>query len=228
MSVARFQTPKAVVFDLDGTLVDSAADIAVALNGAFRPLGVDTFSDADVMQMIGGGSMILIEKAAARAGLPLDATGKAAVTDRFMKVYHEVSAQGRGLYPGARELLALLRDSGIKLAICTNKPAPVTVTAVKALGLTGLVDFTLGATEVVPKKPAPDMLLACCGALGATPATTIMVGDSGADRGAANAAGSPCILVDFGYAKGPVAALEPDAIVSNLLDIAPLIGVLHR
>lgn len=217
--------PAAVVFDLDGTLVDSAADITIALNDAFRPLGVPSFSDSDVKEMIGGGSLVLIEKAAKRAGLPLDAAGKADIVERFMDVYRQVSSEGRGLYPGASELLDTLRRAGIGTAICTNKPAPVTEIAVKALGLTPLVDWVIGAREDVPKKPAPDMLLACCTALGVAPAATIMVGDSGADRGAATAAGMPCVLVDFGYAKGPVADLKPEAIVSHLLHIPPLIGL---
>jgi phosphoglycolate phosphatase len=139
-----------------------------------------------------------------------------------MAVYHDVSARGRGLYPGAHDLLRQLRDAGIKLAICTNKPAPVTRTAVEALGLAPLVDFALGASDDIPKKPAPDMLLACCRALDVPIARTLMVGDSSADRGAAAAAGCGCILVDFGYAKGPVADLEPEAIVSHLMDIPAL------
>jgi phosphoglycolate phosphatase len=112
-----------------------------------------------------------------------------------------------------------LRAGGIKTAICTNKPAPVTTVAVRALGLEPLMDHVLGASEAIRKKPHADMLLHICGALGCKPADTVMVGDSIADHGVARAAGAPVILVDFGYAKEPVTGMGADAVVSHLSEI---------
>jgi phosphoglycolate phosphatase len=221
--MSRFPFPQAIVFDLDGTLVDSVADIATALNAAVAPLAGGAFALDDVKLMIGGGSMVLIRKALDSRGVTLDEQAWTETLQRFMRVYSDVSAEGRGLYPGAHELLRHLRVSGIKTAICTNKPAPVTHIAVKALGLDSLVDFTIGASDSMPKKPHADMLLACCTALKAAPAATIMVGDSAADHGAAVAAGAACIMVDFGYSKVPVAQMKPDAVVSRLLDIPGLL-----
>jgi phosphoglycolate phosphatase len=220
--------PKAVVFDLDGTLVDSAADIAAAANGAFAPLGVPPFSDDEIKAMIGGGSMVLIERAAAKAGLPLDGGAKAELFGRFMEVYRAVSAEGRGLYPGAVEVLVELRGRGVRTALCTNKPAPVTEIAVAALGLVPHLDFVLGATDEMPKKPNPDMLHACLGVLGVAPGDAAMVGDSAADHGAARAAGTAVVLVDFGYSKVPVASLAPDAVVSRLADVPAALERLVR
>ncbi len=211
--------PEAVVFDLDGTLVDSAADIAHALNGAFAPLGFEHFGYDDVKAMIGGGSSVLIDRAAIKAGLTLDPLARADLQGRFMAVYRQVSADGRGLYPGAQELLYYLRGNNIRSAICTNKPAPVTDIAVRALGLHTLVDHVIGASDAIAKKPDAAMLLACCKALNSAPSRTVMVGDSAADHGAARAAGCLSILVDFGYSKIPVADLQPDAVVSHLDDI---------
>lgn len=208
--------PKAVVFDLDGTLVDSAPDIARACNAAFAPLGVPPFPLDDVKAMIGGGSAVLIERAIRAAGLPVTPERHAEVLGRFMCVYCDVSAEGRGLYPGAIETLARLKSDGVATALCTNKPAAVTSIAVAALGLGPHLDFVLGATDDVPKKPDPAMLNACCRALGVHPREAVMVGDSGADNGAARAAGAAIVLVDFGYAKSPVASLGPDAVISHL------------
>jgi phosphoglycolate phosphatase len=136
-----------------------------------------------------------------------------------MKVYADVSALGRGIYPGALDLLADLRRAGIKTALCTNKPAPITTIAVRALGLEALLDHVLGASEALAKKPDPAMLHACCQALGVQPRDTVMVGDSGADNGAARAAGCKVVLVDFGYSKAPVASFGADAVISHLADL---------
>lgn len=220
--------PKAVVFDLDGTLVDSAPDIARACNAAFAPLGVPPFPLDDVKAMIGGGSAVLIERAIRAAGLPVTPERHADVLGRFMGVYREVSAEGRGLYPGAIETLVRLKAAGFVIALCTNKPAPVTTIAVQALGLGPHLDVVRGATDDVPKKPDPAMLNACCRALDVHPSEAVMVGDSGADNGAARAAGSAIVLVDFGYAKSPVASLGPDAVISRLADLPAAIDRLAR
>lgn len=211
--------PKAVIFDLDGTLVDSARDIAEATNTAFAPLGVPPFPIDDVKAMIGGGSAVLIERAVKAAGLPLTPETHAEILGRFMGIYKEVSALGRGIYPGAIELLAGLKARGIKTAICTNKPAPVTDIAVRALGLLPHLDYVLGASDRIAKKPDGAMLHDCCRAVGVQARQTIMVGDSGADNGAARAAGCKIVLVDFGYSKVPVASMGPDAVISHLSDL---------
>jgi phosphoglycolate phosphatase len=207
---------RAVIFDLDGTLVDSAPDIAEAMNAAFAPLGVPPFPIEDVKAMIGGGSAVLIERAVKAAGMPYTPASHAEILARFMGRYKDVSALGRGLYPGAIDVLRGLREAGVKTALCTNKPAPVTEIAVQALGLAGHLDYVLGASDRIAKKPAADMLHDCCRAVGVHPREAVMVGDSGADSGAARAAGCKIVLVDFGYSKQPVASLGPDAIISHL------------
>lgn len=210
---------KAVVFDLDGTLVDSAADIAEALNDAFGRRGIPAFPIDDVKAMIGGGSAVLVEKAAIAAGLAIDAAGEAALLAEFMTVYKTVSAEGRGLYPGALELLDHLKSGGVHVALCTNKPEPVTHIAVKALGIGPYLDVVVGGRDDMPKKPQPHMLRACLSPFGIDVAAAVMVGDSGADHGAARAAGTSIVMVDFGYSKVPVHSLEPDAVVSHLREI---------
>ncbi|MBV1696622.1 MAG: HAD-IA family hydrolase [Hyphomicrobiales bacterium] len=211
--------PGAVVFDLDGTLVDSAADIARAMNSGFAPFGVAPFDATAVMGMIGGGAAVAIQRAAHAAGLELNPTELAGVSERFFAAYAEVSAEGNGLFPGAIEILTELRAQGVRTAVCTNKAERVARIAVRALGLMPHVDIVVGARDDVPKKPEPHMLRACIEPFGIAPAAAIMVGDSAADLGAGRAAGSRVILVDFGYSKTPASELGADALVSSLWDV---------
>ena len=217
--------PKAVVFDLDGTLVDSAADIARALNGGFDGFGIPAFSTEDVHGFIGAGAGPAIQRASEAAGLALSDADRARITQRFFARYREVSAEGNGLYPGARELLLELRARGIKTALCTNKAEPVAHIAIKALGLAGLFDVAVGARDDRPRKPFPDMIRACIDPAGVAPHDAVMIGDSIADAQAARAAGVPIILTSFGYSPTPVADLKPDAIIHHLDEV---IGWLPR
>ena len=104
----------------------------------------------------------------------------------------------------------------------------MTEIAVRALGLTPWLDHVVGAHDHIPKKPAPDMLLACCHAFDVHPRDVVMVGDSGADAGAARAAGAALVLVDFGYSKAPVSTLGADAVVSHLADVPRVLARLGR
>lgn len=216
-STLRF--PKAVVFDLDGTLVDSAADIARAINAGFELVGVPPFTPHDVHRMVGGGAAVAIQRAAEAAGIKLSDTEHARVMERFFAKYREVSAEGNGLYPGARELLVGLRARGVKTALCTNKAEPVAHIAVKALGIADLFDVTVGARDDRPRKPFPDMIHACIDPAGVAARDAVMIGDSRADCEAARAAGVPVILTSFGYSTTPVAELKPDAIVGHLDEV---------
>jgi phosphoglycolate phosphatase len=226
MTTRRY--PTAVVFDLDGTLVDSAADIARAINAGFAPLGVAPFAPQAVIAMIGGGAAVAIQRAAEIAGVRLSDGDRAAVTERFFATYAQVSAEGNGLYPGAMDMLAELRGAGVRTAICTNKAERIAHIAVRALGLTAHMDTVVGARDDMPKKPEPHMLRACLEPHGIDPTAAVMVGDSAADLGAARAAGSRVVLVDFGYSKVPVSELGPDAVIGHLSELPDTLHRLHR
>jgi phosphoglycolate phosphatase len=211
--------PRAVVFDLDGTLVDSAPDIARALNAGFAPLGVPPFPAASVHGMIGGGAAVAVRRAAAAAAITLDETEEALVVARFFKTYAAASAEGNGLYPGASETLARLKAAGIGLALCTNKAERITRIALGALGIAHHFDMVVAARDDRPKKPDPAMVLAALGPLGVEPSHAVMVGDSAADVGAARAAGCRCVVVSYGYAPVPAAELGADRVIDALVEL---------
>jgi phosphoglycolate phosphatase len=208
--------PRAIVFDLDGTLVDSAPEIQEALNAAFGPIGVPPFELAAVKTLIGGGAPAAVRRAAQMVGLALPEPEERRVLAHFYEVYVAASARGRGLYPGARELLASLADEGFGLAICTNKAEHVTAVALDALGIRPFFGAVVGALDGRAKKPDPEPVLAALAGLGIAASDAVMVGDTSADIGAARAAGLPSIAIAHGYAKVPVMELGADAVVADL------------
>jgi phosphoglycolate phosphatase len=227
-SVPRSSWPRAIVFDLDGTLVDSAPDIKLAVDAAFAPLGVPPFDLAAVKGMIGGGGRAAIGRAAALIGLPLSEAETEAALERFYPVYADASSKGRGLYPGAKELLSALAEQGIPLGLCTNKAEDVTAIALEALGLRRYFRVVAGARDDLPKKPDPAALRAVYERLidAPSPADVIMIGDSEADIGAAKAAGCRSIAITHGYARVPIAELGADTIVGSLSEIPAAIAKL--
>lgn len=222
--------PRAIVFDLDGTLVDSAPDIQLAINAAFEPLGVAPFDLTAVKSMIGGGARAAIGRAAGLAGLTLSAAETEEALARFYPVYGEASSKGRGLYPGAEQLLSQLTDQGIPLGLCTNKAEPITAIALEALRIRRFFRTVIGARDDLPKKPDPTMLRAAFTPLatGIDPASVVMVGDTAADIGAARAAGCRSIAISHGYSRIPAAELGADLIVETLSEVPSAMAGLMR
>lgn len=212
-------SPKAIVFDLDGTLVDSAPEIAAALNSAMTEIGQPPFPLTEVHSFIGGGAKVALQKALAARGAAIEAPVFDAMMASFYKVYAEVSEAGNGLYPGVVETLERLHAAGVPLGICTNKAAHIAEIALRALGIAPFFTVVVGAHDDLPRKPAPEMLLTALSALGARPVEALMVGDSRSDVGAARAAACPVIAVSYGYAHGPVADLAADRVIDHMPDL---------
>ncbi|MGD9803906.1 MAG: HAD-IA family hydrolase [Hyphomicrobiaceae bacterium] len=222
--------PRAIVFDLDGTLVDSAPDIQLAINAAFKPFGLPPFDLPAVTTMIGGGARPAISRAAALAGLSLSESETDDALARFYPVYAEASSAGRGLYPGAKELLSGLASQSIPLGLCTNKAEPIAEIALDALGIRHFFGSVVGARDDLPKKPDPAALRAAFTPLVAdvVAADVLMIGDTTADIGAARAAGCRSIAITHGYSRVPVIELGADAIVDNLAEIPAALARLAR
>ncbi|MDK3017221.1 phosphoglycolate phosphatase [Pseudodonghicola flavimaris] len=193
----------AIVFDLDGTLIDSAPDIHAALNQVMTEAGGSPFDLATVISFIGGGVPLLVERALQAQGRPM--AEHATLTARMLQVYGAASAVRTRLYPGLPETLETLRAAGHALGICTNKPEAPARDILDAFDLTRFFPVIIGGDTLAVKKPDPAPLEAAYAALPAGP--RIYVGDSETDAETARRAGVPFLLFTEGYRKSPVEAL---------------------
>ena len=221
-------TAEGILFDLDGTLVDTAGDIALALNGALAEIGTSPVSLEVVRTLIGRGAPSLIARSLERNGVATDAEGRDRLHDRFLLHYRELQAQGRSVataYPGAEDALRSLRARGLKVAVVTNKDHALAVNTLAAAGLAGYVDLTLGGDSVARRKPAPDPLLQACRECSIAVPRALMVGDSVNDVMAARAAGIAVWCVPYGYNEGEdPRALPCDRFVESLAELPALLG----
>jgi phosphoglycolate phosphatase len=185
-----------VLFDLDGTLIDSAPDICSALGQAHAELGLPVHDVVAVRKMIGEGQRILVERSVAQAG------GAPALVDevlpRFRRHYSEHLVEKTTLYPGVKQTLAALAPR-LPLAVATNKPGDWARRIVKQLELEPYLRWVMGEDDVGARKPDPRLLLTLCERAGVTPDEALMVGDSAIDRAAARAANMRMALCTYGF-----------------------------
>jgi phosphoglycolate phosphatase len=210
--------PKLVMFDLDGTLVDSVADIALSLNRALGDLGLPAVSELQVRTWVGRGASRLIycvlEQGHRSPALHDE------LLARFMARYQESVCEVSTVYPGARELLLACKAAGLHLACVTNKPYAPAKALLEALDLIEPFDLLLGGDSLPHKKPHPGPLQHCLQHFGVTAAQSLMVGDSRNDVEAARAAGVRVVAVPWGYNHGePIEAAQPDWLVDSLQEL---------
>jgi phosphoglycolate phosphatase len=217
----------AVLFDLDGTLLDTAADIALALNRSVAEYGWAPLPESGVRGMIGRGSPVLIERAAVASGRSLDESTRAALIERFFHHYgalQELDEYSARPYPGAAEALRILHHAGLRTGIVTNKQQRFAKGLLKGLGLSGYVDVIVGGDSCERRKPDPQPLLFACASLHVSPSWAMMVGDSINDVQAARAAGMPILCVPYGYNEGrDPRSLECDALIDTLAELPALL-----
>ena len=211
--------PRAVVFDLDGTLIDSAGDIADVLNICLAEAGMPAFDQPAVATMIGGGARVLAERALVRLGRHLDEALLDRLHHGFARRYEALGAGRSQPFPGAVQVLEALSRDGVGLGICTNKPEEITTRVLDGLDLSRWFGAVIGESPRLPRKPDPAMLLAALAQLGAAAADAVMIGDSAADVGTAKAAGVKVIAVSFGYTTIPARELGADAVVDDYSEL---------
>lgn len=216
--------PRAVLFDLDGTLVDSAPDIHEALNETLASLGEPPFTLEAVIGMIGAGVPKLIERAYAGLAKEIDPASRDRVVARFLALYKPRAARLTTLNAGASEATRRLKEEGRGVGVVTNKPDAETREILAHFGLLDLLDVVVGGDAGPEKKPAPGLLLLACERLGMAPGDVLFVGDSENDVEAARAAGIAVVAVRGGYTTRGADALGADRVVDRLTDIFDMTG----
>ena len=214
----------AVVWDLDGTLVDSAADIAASLNRLLAAEGLPVLSDNRVRGMIGEGVRTLIRRGLEAHGVTPDDGRLDALVDRFLAIYADVATESTRLFPGAREALNVLCEAGLRQGICTNKPEAITRQVLAGLGIAGFFDVVVGGDTLPRNKPDPLPLRTVLGGLDALPEQALMVGDSAIDVLTAHAAGVGVVFVTCGYGPGPSHPHEADYQIDDLSDLPAVVA----
>ena len=215
----RGQKPEAVVFDLDGTLADSAPDIHYSLNTVLSRNGLPPLELNAVKVMIGGGPEVLVRKALDELGVVTMPGEIRRLSTGFEDTYSELGNTLTTLFRGAAECLDHLKRIGIPVGLCSNKPEYICHQLLSDLDIRRYFDEIQGSGTGLPTKPHPEALLAVLRQLAATPARALYVGDSSTDVETGRAAGTPVALVKGGYTAVPATALGADCVVESLADV---------
>lgn len=207
--------PETIVFDLDGTLVDTAPDLTAALNAVMQSLGRRQVSLHDVRHMVGRGARYLIERAMEATGAPAKQADLDELVRLFVMHYGANIVATSRPFEGVETVTKRLRNRGHKLGICTNKPEALAVKLIAELGLRELFPVILGADSRPYKKPDPRHLFDTIADLGGSEANAVLIGDSETDVKTARAANIPVIAVSFGYTEIPPHDLGADAVIDH-------------
>jgi phosphoglycolate phosphatase len=210
-----------LVFDLDGTLVDSAPDLLRCLNAVLAEQGRTGVSLADIRAMVGDGAAKLVERGFADTGAPVEPAALPALVQRFLLHYSAGRHALTQVFPGVVETLARLRARDCRLGVCTNKPYGPTMEILELLGLAGYFGAVTGGDSLPVRKPDPGHLLGTLDLLGASASQAVMIGDSANDVAVARAAGVPALIVRYGYTRIPAEELGADAVIDSFDDIIP-------
>jgi phosphoglycolate phosphatase len=213
-------TAPTIVYDLDGTLADTAGDLMGALNVVLVHEGLAPLPMENARPMLGAGARALIQRGFAASGRVLAPLKLEALFGDFLAHYNAHIADRTKLYPGVEKALAAFARDGWRQAVCTNKMEGSARLLMETLGVSGRFDFICGQATFGVGKPDPKPLLGTIAALGGIRARAVMVGDSVTDIKTARAAGLPVIAVDFGYTDVPVAELGPDRVISHFDQLA--------
>jgi phosphoglycolate phosphatase len=221
-------TIKAVVFDLDGTLVDTAPDLMAATNHVLSLLRRRPITMPEVRTFVGRGARIMIERGVAATGDAIDDASLTYYHAEFLRHYEGHTADRSEIFPGVVALLKRLADSGIKAGVCTNKPEGLSRQLLDALDLSRFIGAIIGPDTIGIGKPDAAPYLEAVKRLGVEPRHSLMVGDSEVDILTARAAGVPVIAVTFGYTARPVAEFRPDYLISHFDEIWDILNLKRK
>ena len=211
--------PPTVVFDLDGTLIDTAPDLIGALNVVLAREGLPALPLASARNMIGGGARKLIERGLEAEDRNVSASDLARMMQDFIDHYAEHIADASRPFEGLEAALDELAADGYRLAVCTNKLEWLSKRLLDQLELSHRFAAICGADTFGVAKPDPAILRQTVARAGGELASAIMVGDAGTDVGVARRAGVPVIAVSFGYTEVPITELKPDRIIHHMSEL---------
>ena len=217
---------RTIVFDLDGTLIDTAPDLVATLNVVFAREGWPQVPYAVARNQIGGGARAMIARGIATEGIAVPPAKLEQLFADFIAHYSEHIADRSRPFPGLTEALDRLAAGGARFAVCTNKLERLSVLLLKELNLADRFAAICGQDTFGMQKPDPEVLRRTVAAAGGSLAGAIMIGNSLTDIRTARAAGIPVIAVDFGYSERPVAELGPDRTVSHFAELPAAIAAI--
>jgi len=218
----KFIDKKAILFDLDGTIIDSVPDLAISINLMLKQLGRETFEEDTIRYWVGNGALVLVSRAlsgSTEVDADLDPKLFEEAFALFSKFYLQSPAVSTQLYPNVKESLTKLHDK-YTLVIVTNKAVEFVAPILKGLGIYDLFEFYIGGNSLERKKPDPMQLLYVCKRLNISVDEAVMVGDTKNDILSANSANMQSIGLTYGYNYGePIITYHPDLIVDDFSDI---------
>lgn len=220
---ARFPT---VIYDLDGTLIDSAKDMQVAVSNVLIDHGLPAVTQDDVRFFMGQGSKVTMAKAFAKYGKTLDDEALSAVTREFVRYYEADPISHTVAFAGVADVVAGFARLGLKQGVCTNKFETPSRMILEHLKLMPPIADVAGADTFPVRKPDPRHILMLVERMGGDPKRAVMIGDSIHDVEAAHAAGLPAVLVSWGYTVKPASELGAEAVIQQFADLPKALGTL--
>ncbi|WP_445535504.1 phosphoglycolate phosphatase [Acinetobacter sp. G18] len=220
MSVAQLSKRDLILFDLDGTLVDSAADLYRSMNLSLQSLGWPLVTEVQIREWVGKGASKLCESVLLHLFGKLDAEQHKVLLHTFVETYGAELCVNTQIYSGVPEFLKHCQTLNIKMACVTNKPVKLAQGLLDALELTSYFQVVLGGDSLPERKPHPLPLLHCMQSLNTSASQSLMIGDSSNDVEAARRAGIDCIVVSYGYNHGEsIYDCQPQQVIDSLAEL---------
>ena len=212
-------TKKYIIFDLDGTLINSIPDMCREISLFLNKHGRRALSEAETVSVIGNGATVLLKGAFSLTGEAIKENEMPDLLAAWLDQYGKAEMAETKPYPHVEETLGKLKERGCRLAVCTNKPHTPTEAILTKLDLKKYFDAILDADALPERKPRPEPLWEAVRRMGGTNDSAVMVGDSETDAETARAAGVPVVLLSYGYTHIPYEEIKPDALTDDFADL---------